>query len=122
MRYHFVFLIIGAFISCNSEKSTFKLVSSFGNDTIQYYTFNISERVDLSGGMTDQVKAEIKEHGTLQARKEVVTATFYFRGNAPNIENAIGGLDASTKIQESKPVAVLWAMPDGRVQLIENPG
>ena len=77
--------------------------------------------MDLSSGITDEIRATIKEHGSQRQNEEAVTASFYFDGNAPNLELAVGGLEATSIIQEALPVAAVWASPDGRIQFIQNP-
>ena len=119
MKYPLFVAFVFFLASCTSG---LKIVpySSFGNDAVQYYTLNV-QNIDLSQGFQEEDKTTIQEHGVKQARENVPTAVFYFDGNAPNINNAIGGLDATQIIQAAKPIAVVWITADGEIQFIQHP-
>ena len=66
---------------------------------------------------------EIKQLGSLRMNTDGrVTASFYYldRNQVPDI-TLLNAQAANDIAHERKPIASVWVMPTGRVDLIENP-
>lgn len=114
-----------AFSSCNSDNNTKTSTSSFvqvgyfkGENNLRYYTFWVKEPMKK-----EQLLEEVKLHGSQQRNTSgQVTASFYYtsENEAPDITN----LDAQTANEvahENKPAVAVWIMPNGQINIIENP-
>lgn len=119
-----VFLLLTA-ASCSSDSNTnsssslFEQVGYFKSENnLRYYTFWVKEPMKK-----EQLLEEVKLHGSQQRNTSgQVTASFYYTSKieAPDITN----LDAQTANEvahEKKPAVAVWIMPNGQINIIENP-
>ncbi len=125
MKISLFIILCAVILSCSADVDSYDQVSHFQTEDFQYYTFNIDDDIDISKGLSEELLQEIKAHGSqlmLPEEDNIVIASFYYKKTAPDLSGARDEVDASTIAKDAKPLAVVWAMPDGRIRLIRNPG
>lgn len=95
-----------------------------GDNNLRYFTFHVksSERIEENSILEDVFKV-IKEHGSKQMNTSgQITASFYYiiEGSAPDI-SLLNSEEANKIAHARKPIAALWIMPSGQINLIKNP-
>jgi hypothetical protein len=95
-----------------------------GNNKLRYFTFYINSTEEL---LTDSIQADvfdaIKQHGANRMNTSgQVTASFYYinKESVPDITN-LSADQANKLAHQRKPIASVWIMPSGEINLIKNP-
>lgn len=129
-----VILFVLVLTSCGDDKVktksgatlTFEQIGYFKNDEtkLRYFTFYVKSPTPLSAeSIPDDVFSEIKDHGSKQFNTAgCVTASFYYidRSSAPDI-TSLSAQRANDVAHDRKPIAAVWIMPKGNINLIKNP-
>ncbi len=132
------FLAIGVFIAfalASGETEEIKTESGItldyeqigyykGDNKLRYFTFYVksSEPLDAQS-IPEDVFEELKKHGSKQMNTSgQVTASFYYfnKSSAPDI-TTLDAQRANDIAHERKPIASVWIMPTGKINLIKNP-
>jgi hypothetical protein len=91
---------------------------------LRYFTFYINVEDSIARDSIPQyLKNAIREDGSAQMNTDgCVTASFYYldKNQAPDI-TYLSPDQANTIAHERTPLASVWIMPNGQVNLIENP-
>ena len=94
------------------------------NDNLRYFTFFINiKNIDSYTDLSEEIFSKIKEHGWKRMNTSwKVTASFYYtdRNNTPDI-TLLNSEDANNLAHEKKPIASVWIMPNGNINLIKSP-
>lgn len=126
-----IFLILSVASGSDEQKSqsytnlNFEQVGYYkGENKLRYFTFYIKSSESLNrDSLSEDIFEELKKHGSKQMNTSgQITASFYYldRNSAPDITN-LDAQRANDLAHNSKPVAAIWIMPSGQINLIKNP-
>jgi len=109
----------------SNGKLKFEQIGYFkGDNNLRYFTFWVdSDSVINPDSIPSNILSELKTHGRKQMNtKGQVTASFYYlyKDQVPDI-TLLTAQAANDIAHERKPIASVWIMPTGRVNIIENP-
>jgi hypothetical protein len=94
-----------------------------GEKKLRYFTFYVKSSESLSrDSLSEEIFEELKKHGSKQMNTSgQITASFYYldRNSAPDITN-LDAQRANDLAHDRKPVAAIWIMPSGQINLIKN--
>ena len=95
-----------------------------GDNNLRYFTFYINSALQIDrDSISDDLYDTIKEHGSQRMNTSgQITASFYYidKGNTPDI-TMLSASKANELAHEMKPIAAVWIMPTGQINLIKNP-
>lgn len=95
-----------------------------GNNNLRYFTFYVKSSESLNrDSLSEDVFEELKKHGSKQSNTSgQITASFYYidRNSVPDITN-LDPQGANDLAHNRKPIAAIWIMPTGQINLIKNP-
>jgi hypothetical protein len=126
-----IFLIL-AFASGSDEQKTpsginldFEQVGYYkGDNKLRYFTFYVKSSESLNrDSLSEDVFEALKKHGSKQMNTSgQITASFYYldRNSVPDITN-LDAQGANDLAHDRKPIAAIWIMPTGQINLIKNP-
>jgi hypothetical protein len=95
-----------------------------GDNKLRYFTFyvNSPETIKESAIPKDFLDA-VREHGSEQTNTSgQITASFYYldKNSTPDI-STLSATKANDLAHNKKPIAAVWIMPNGQVNVIEKP-
>lgn len=95
-----------------------------GDNKLRYFTFYVKSKETLKyNSIPKSALREIKVHGSKRMNTSgQVTASFYYidKASTPDI-TLLSAQEANDLAHERKPIASVWIMPNGQINLIENP-
>lgn len=95
-----------------------------GDNNLRYFTFYVKTTEPLvTQSIPEEIYVELEKHGSKQMNTSgQVTASFYYidRNSTPDITN-LDAQRANDVAHEQKPIAAVWIMPTGKINLIKNP-
>ena len=95
-----------------------------GDNKLRYFTFYVKSSKPLDAqSIPEDVFDELKKHGSKQMNTSgQVSASFYYinKSSVPNI-TTLDAQRANEIVHERKPIASVWIMPTGEINLIKNP-
>lgn len=128
-----VAFIVFAFASCESggEKTKsgnnldFEQIGYYkGDNNLRYFTFYVKASQSLyADSIPEDIFEALKNHGSKQMHTSgQVTASFYYidKSSVPDITN-LDAQKANDIAHDRKPIAAVWIMPTGNINLIKNP-
>ncbi len=124
MKRFLLLLLLPFVFACSSDSISFRQVGYFkAENRLRYFTFLIDTTQRVSADFSeDDFWKQIKQHGSEQMNTpECVTASFYYIEKAPDISNYMREEDANNAAHEANPIASVWIMPNGQVNLIKQP-
>lgn len=106
-------------------KADFKQIGYFkGDDRLRYFTFFVDYPKEVNrDSIPSDLLNQIKSHGSKQQNTAgKVTASFYYLdlGSTPDITN-YNANRANDIAHEKKPIASVWIMPNGSINVFQNP-
>lgn len=115
----------GETTSSSKDKLSFEQIGYYKNDSkLRYFTFWIkSDSMINPSSISEKIYNEIKEHGSKQMNTSgKITASFYYlnKGQTPDI-TMLSAQKANDLAHNKKPIAAVWKMPNGQINLIKNP-
>jgi uncharacterized protein YxeA len=95
-----------------------------GDNKLRYFTFYVksNESINPNSIPQDFINA-VKDHGSNQTNTSgQITASFYYldKANTPDI-TSLTASRANDLAHNKKPIIAVWIMPNGNVNLMENP-
>ena len=95
-----------------------------GDNNLRYFTFYVKSSEPLNAqSIPEDVFEELKKHGSNQMNTSgQITASFYYidKNSTPDI-TTLDAQRANDVAHERKPIASVWIMPTGKINLIKNP-
>ncbi|MDO9512071.1 MAG: hypothetical protein Q7J34_09950 [Bacteroidales bacterium] len=95
-----------------------------GDNNLRYFTFYVESSESLNANsISEDIFEALKKHGSKQMNTPgQVTASFYYidRSATPDI-TSLTAQRANDIAHERKPIASVWIMPKGTINLIKNP-
>ena len=111
--------------SSKKEKLSFEQIGYFkNNNKLRYFTFWIKPDSMINpNSISEKTYNAIKEHGSKQTNTSgKITTSFYYldKGQTPDI-TLLSAQEANDLAHTKKPIAAVWIMPNGQINLIKNP-
>ncbi len=95
-----------------------------GENKLRYFTFYVNSSETLNpDSISEDVFEALKKHGSKQMNTSgQITASFYYidKSSVPDI-TTLDAQKANDIAHERKPIASVWIMPTGQINLIYNP-
>ncbi|NEW85110.1 MAG: hypothetical protein GZ094_22475 [Mariniphaga sp.] len=115
----------GETTTTSKDKLSFEQIGYFKNDSkLRYFTFWVkSDSLIVPNSINEKIFNQIKEHGSKQTNTSgKITASFYYldKGQTPDV-TLLSAQEANDLAHNKKPIAAVWIMPNGEINLIENP-
>ena len=109
----------------SSDKLNFEQVGYYkGDNKLRYFTFWVeSDTIMNPVAIPSEFLKEIKAHGAKQMNTAgQITASFYYldKKQVPDI-TTLDAQAANDLAHEQRPITSVWIMPNGQINLIENP-
>lgn len=126
--------LVGCDSVSSSEESSVKTPSSFvkfeqvgylkADNNLRYFTFWLNTNAAIkSDTLSPELLDKIRKHGSSQMNtRGQVTASFYYleKSQTPDI-TLLSAQNANDVAHNKKPIATVWIMPNGQVNLFEKP-
>jgi len=118
----FVIILMMASLGFGKGIVNFKRIGYMKVNKLRYFTFNISTKIKFNREkIPNNIKNAIKKHGSKQMNTiGKITASFYYLKGAPDV-TLLTPMKANNLAHDKKPIISVWVMPNGQVNVFENP-